>query len=124
MVPDHNSRGSEVGIMRRLRFVGPSVAILTLALATSARSQFVPDGLSPTEQTVRADVVVVGKVTGMEPQTVLAERWKGDGKVGHLVATIHIEESPIGAKGLTHIRVGFVPEIPDAVVNDRQKVLR
>jgi hypothetical protein len=122
MAPVYDTRGSEARIMRRIPIIGLSVAILTLALATSARSQVVQDGLSPIEQTVMADIVVVGKVTGMEPQTVLAERWRGDDKVGHLVATIRIEESLLGAKGLTHIRVGFAPDVREDRVNNAQKI--
>ena len=71
-----------------------------------------------------ADVVVVGKVTGIESQSVVAERWKGEEKVGHLVAIVRIEESLLGAKDLTHIRVGFVPEMQEDVVDRQKKVFR
>ena len=104
--------GSEVQVMRHMRIVALCAFALTLALAAPAQSQFVPDGLSPFEQTSVADLIVVGKVTDIESQPVLASPAKGAPKVGHLVATIRIEENLLAARGLTHVRVGFVPETP------------
>ena len=105
--------------MRRIPIVGLSVVVLTLALAPSVHSQFEPTGLPPVEQAAMADLVVVGKITGMEPQPVAVERRQGTARVHHLVATVRIEETLLGAKGVTHIRVGFVPEIRDTVNKQR-----
>jgi hypothetical protein len=110
LVSDHNICASEVQFMLHVRIIGLSVVLL--ALVAPVHSQFVPAGLSPFEQASRADLIVVGKVTDIESQPVVAAPVKGAGKVGHIVASIHIEENLLGAKGLTHVRVGFVPEIP------------
>ena len=107
----------------KARYVGLSVLAL-LSLMTPARSQFevFPQGVSPLEQTTQADVIVIGTVTDIEEQPVQAERRKGSGKVAHLVGTIRVAETLLGAKGLTHVRVGYVPGIPE-IRPDGQKFL-
>src|SRR5260370_4270676 len=58
----------------------------------------------------QADVVVVGKVTAIEDKTIKAERFPGDKQMAdYKVAVVKVEEALLGAKGLTHVRVGFVP---------------
>jgi hypothetical protein len=64
---------------------------------------------APLQQASQADIVVVGKVVDVEPDMVMAEQYVGGGKVGHMVVNVRIQESLLGAKGLTHIRVGYVP---------------
>jgi hypothetical protein len=111
-VRTHTSENDRMPIMRRIHIIGLGAMVLSLSLASPARSQFVPDGWSAFQQTAAADLIVIGKVTDIEPQSVLAERTKGADKVDHLVATIRIEENLLGAKGLTHLRVAFVPGLP------------
>lgn len=108
--------------MQRFHVIALSVVVLTLTLSASAYSQLEPIGLPPVEQAAMADLVVVGKITGMEPQSVVVERRKGTAKVPHLVATVRIEETLLGGfKGVTHIRVGFVPE--SRVIANEQRLL-
>ncbi len=58
----------------------------------------------------RADVVVAGKVTAIEDRTVKAARFPGDTMPAeYRVAVVKVEEALLGARGLTHVRVGFVP---------------
>ena len=58
----------------------------------------------------QADVAVVGKVTAIEDRTVKAGRFPGDTTPAeYKVAVVKIEEALLGARGLTHIRVGFIP---------------
>jgi hypothetical protein len=97
--------------MGRLHLIGIGALALSISLAARARAQFEPDGLSAIEQAAAADVIVIGKVTEIEPGPVLAEGAKGTGKILHLVATIRVEENLLGAKGVTHVRVAFVPEL-------------
>lgn len=98
--------------MKRMRFVGFGVFTLSLALVAPAHCQFELNGLSPFEQASVADLIVVGRVTDIESQPVLAAASKGAAKLDHLVATIRIDQNLLGARGLTHVRVGFVPETP------------
>ena len=97
--------------MGRLHFIGVGTLALLFCTAACARAQFEPDGLSAFEQAAAADVIVIGKVTDIESEPVLAERARGKDKVLHLVATIRVEENLLDAKGLTHVRVAFVPEL-------------
>jgi hypothetical protein len=98
--------------MARIHLLGLGVMVLSLALVARAHSQNELEGLSAFEQTAAADLIVIGKVTNIEPEPVLAEGPRGTCKALHLVATIRVEENLFGAKGLTHVRVAFVPELP------------
>jgi hypothetical protein len=50
---------------------------------------------------------VVGKVTGFEEKTVKANRFPGD-TGEYRVATVKVQQAVLGAKNLTHVKVGFV----------------
>jgi hypothetical protein len=108
--------------MGRLHFVGPGALTLLLSLATSARSQFDSGGLSAFEQAAAADVIVIGRVTEIEPEPILADGLRGKDKVLHLVATIRVDENLMGAKGVTIVRVAFVPELRAPSTNPNVKV--
>jgi hypothetical protein len=109
--------------MGRHHFIGVGALALLFCAAACARAQFEPDGLSAFEQAAASDVIVIGKVTDIESEPVLAERARGTGKVLHLIATIRVEENLLGAKGLTHIRVAFVPELRPPLRDPGVKVL-
>ena len=106
--------------MKHIRII--SAAILTVGLAAPARGQFLPDGLSPFEQASRSDLIVVGKVTGMEAEPVLAKPVRGADKAAHMIATIRIDENLLGANGLTHLRVGFVSQNPRPAQDPNVKI--
>jgi hypothetical protein len=108
--------------MGRIHLFGFVVVALSLSLAARARSQVEPEGLSAFEQTAAADLIVIGKVTDIEPEPVLIASPGGTGKALHLVATIRVEENLSGAKGLTHVRVAFVPELPAPTRNPAVKI--
>jgi hypothetical protein len=60
-----------------------------------------------------ADKVLVGKVVSIEPKSVKASRYPGDMEKGEFrIAVVKIEEGILGTKGLTHVRVGFLPPPP------------
>lgn len=108
--------------MRRIHLV--ALGVMALSPAAPARAQFVPEGLSPFQQVSAADLVVTGKVTDIEPEPVLVERVKGGEKVLHLVATLRVEEKLLGAGGLTHVRVAFVPELPEPTPDPAVPIFR
>jgi hypothetical protein len=57
-----------------------------------------------------ADVVIVGKVTAIEKDTVDAEQFPGQKqKVAHKIAVVKIETGLAGANAITHVKIGFVP---------------
>ncbi len=93
----------------KLRLAVLPLAAFFIPLA-KARGEDLPGARSPLEQTILSDLVIFGTVTGLEPQAVLAERDQATVKTAHLVAAIRVHEMLLGPKGLTHVRVGFVPE--------------
>jgi hypothetical protein len=59
---------------------------------------------SVVDRVAASSVVVVGKVTGFEKDTV-----KGKDGIEYKVAVVKVESALVGAKDLTHVKVGFVP---------------
>jgi hypothetical protein len=84
------------------------VLILT---ATSAQAlRVMMPNLSPAQQAIKAEVIVVGKVTELEKELTQATAFpNATEKVGFQIGVIKISESVVGAKGLTTIRVGWQP---------------
>jgi hypothetical protein len=72
--------------------------LLLLSPLLSARRIAIP---SVAENIGKADVVVIGKVTAIEAKTVKTPQ----GEFG--VAVVKIETPVVGAKGLTHVKVGI-----------------
>lgn len=63
----------------------------------------------PLDRVMTAPVVVVGKVASIEEEAVEAEPYpKAPQKVAYKVAIVKIDDALAGAKGLTHIKIGFV----------------
>ncbi len=63
------------------------------------------------QRALTADVVIVGKVTAIEKETVDAEQFPGQKqKVAHKVAVVKIETGLAGANNVTHIKIGFIPQ--------------
>ncbi len=86
------------------------VAIALLAVAATARADRIGPITSPVERALRAPVVVVGKVTSVEKDTIDAPLYTGSTqKVAHKIAVVKIESGLTGAENLTHIKIGFVP---------------
>jgi hypothetical protein len=62
------------------------------------------------QRALTADVVIVGKVTAIEKETVDAEQFPGQKqKVAHKIAVVKIETGLAGANAITHVKIGFVP---------------
>jgi hypothetical protein len=71
-----------------------------------------------------ADAVVVGKIVSIEDKTVAAKRFPGDpNKSEFKVALIQIDDPLYGAKGLTRVRLGFVPPPPQVQPNPGRPVI-
>jgi len=61
------------------------------------------------QRLAQADVVVLGKVTAVEDKTVMTEPFPGNKeKAEFRVVVVKIGEALVGAKGLTHVKVGYV----------------
>ncbi len=94
-----------------MRFSTAAAALAVLVCGLSAReavAKRVAIRIVPTAtRAVTADAVVVGKVTSVEPDTVDAAPAPGAEKVAHKVAVIKVDSAISGAKGLTHVKVGF-----------------
>ena len=90
----------------------PRFLIATLALCAltaGARADRIGPYASPVERALRVPVVVVGKVTALEKETVEAPIYPGaTQKIAHTVAVVKVESNLVGANDLTHLKVGFV----------------
>jgi hypothetical protein len=100
--------------MRRITYF--MAALAALAIAQSASAQDSAARIAPranghaTLQAMNAEVVVVGKVVEIEKEMVKATAFPNAAdKVDYHIAVIKINESLLGANGLTAIRVGFQP---------------
>jgi hypothetical protein len=85
--------------------LGSLVALAGLMFLTPAVSakRIAPPALA--DRIARADCIVVGKVTTIEEKTVKTPA------LGEMaLAVVKIETGLLGAKGLTHVKVGFHPE--------------
>jgi hypothetical protein len=96
------------------------LSLLVLAVSNSSAEcccKEIAITISPIQQATQADVVFVGKVTDLETDLAMIEQYPGSGPIAHMVANVRIEESLHGVKGLTHVRIGYVPNVR-AMVND------
>lgn len=96
--------------MRRFLLRGLAAAALAAVAAAPAfalRVAVMPAASTKTK-TFQADTVVVGKVTGIDAETVDLEVYPGQPKVAHSIANIKIESALVGAKNVTHVKVAFV----------------
>jgi hypothetical protein len=106
--------------MRQMSYIAVALT-LAAALASTASAKavavMIPNRPTP-QQAITADVVVVGKVTEIEMEMTQASQFPGQpNKVDYQVAVLKITENLHGAKGLTNLRVGFLPApklAPDA----------
>jgi hypothetical protein len=90
--------------MRRILPGGlAALAGLMLIFTSSALARRIAPPPIP-DRVARADCVVIGKVTAIEDKTVKTAA------LGELsVAVVKIDNGLLGAKGLTHVKVGFQP---------------
>jgi hypothetical protein len=87
---------------------GAAYAVL-LTAATAGRAAMMPPP-APGVRVAQASTIVVGKVEKIEEKTVSAPRFPGaKEKAEYQIAVIKVEDPILAAKGITHVRVGFVP---------------
>lgn len=91
-------------------------AVAVVALAAPVRAGAPAPPPSPVHKFAGAVVVVTGKVTAIEKDTVDASSpYVGaKDKVVYKVAVVKIDDKLTGAANLTHIKIGFVPPDPNA----------
>jgi hypothetical protein len=83
------------------------VAICLLMMGLNAQARAVAIRMpSIAERVSTADAVVVGKVESIEEKTVKAKSLFGD-EIEYQIAVVKVKDSISGAKGETHIKVGF-----------------
>jgi hypothetical protein len=87
-----------------------AAGILVVGVATPAVAGKAAPPAPVPMRVALAEVVLVGKVTGFENKTVKAPLWPGSPQEGELkVAVLKIESALAGAKGLTHVKVAYMP---------------
>lgn len=92
-------------------FVGAvALGLLSASSSHAFRIAPVPKG-QPVQAALQADVIVTGKVVGIEKETVEVAAFRGarkdDPKDTYKIAKVKISDALSGAKGLTEIKVGF-----------------
>jgi hypothetical protein len=97
-------------------------SVAVMAESSPALRIAMPANFTTQQKAMQSEVVVVGKVTGIEKESVEAEPFKGSPKVAYKIGVIKIETAVTGAKGLTHIKVGFQQPVggTDPVPQDPQ----
>jgi hypothetical protein len=89
-------------------FCAACAALLAAASPAQAFVAIAPP--APGMRVAQSSTIVVGKIESIEEKTVKAPRFPGDKeKAEYQVAVIKISDPILGAKGLTHVRVGFLP---------------
>ena len=84
-----------------------------LALAATPALAMMIAPPSVMQKVATSDAVVVGKVTSIAEKTIQAERWPGDKQGAEFrIATVKVDGHILGVKGLTHVKVGWVPPPP------------
>ncbi|MCS7271016.1 MAG: hypothetical protein NZ703_08020, partial [Gemmataceae bacterium] len=94
--------------MKRLFWQGLALGLVLVAAwpAAALRIAYFP----PTQRAIHSEVVVIGKVVGIEKQPVdLAPAPGATDKVTHKVALIKVQENLTGADNLTHLKIAYVP---------------
>lgn len=87
-----------------------AAALLGLTTTADARALLIAPTPKPGATAANADVILIGKVAEIEPDTVEATPYKGapkDQRLTYKVAVVKLEESLSGGKGLTQFRVAF-----------------
>ena len=83
--------------------------VVTVFGAAAADARIVVPVLTPVEKTTRAEVAVVGTVTAIEKDTVIAENDRGY-KVAHRIAVLKVETVLLGANVPKRLGIAFVPD--------------
>jgi hypothetical protein len=89
-----------------------AIPFLGLMMATPVEAKRVAAPTAPVIRAIRADTVVVGKVTAIEKETVEVTVPGENVKQAFKVAVIKVDTVLGGSPDVTHVRVGFFPPPP------------
>jgi hypothetical protein len=96
------------------------LTILTAATVVARADIFI---VPLPERMAAAELIVVGKVTEIEPRAVSAlrvpqakEKWE------YKIAVVEITDGILGAKGMKKVRIGFIPPRPEALARRRPQI--
>lgn len=92
----------------RLLLAGIALATLSLGMPSRADALRIAPVANPKQQAAQAEMIVIGKVTEIEKDAIEFSPVKDGPKTSYKIAVIKIEESVMGATGLTQLRVGFI----------------
>ena len=94
-----------------MRTIALTAAVLALAAVPARAMRIAPP--STMQKVATSDAVVVGKVTAIDDKTIKLPRFPGDKMLGEFrVATVKVEMPLLGVKGLTHVKVAWMPPPP------------
>jgi hypothetical protein len=103
----------------------PIVAGLAVLASTSPAEALVVRLVPLPERVAMANTIIVGKVTAVEEKTVSAHQFPGvKEKVEFTIAVVEVKDALLGAKGMTHLKIGFVEPKAPAVGVDKAGGLR
>jgi hypothetical protein len=95
--------------MQRTVFAAVFASLALLIWAAAATAKVVAPAPIP-DRVALADVVILGKVTAIEDKTVSARRYPGaNEKTEYRIALVQVQDLLKGPRGVTTIRLGFVP---------------
>lgn len=95
--------------MRRFFLCGlAAAAAIALAAQPAQALRIALPNATTKQKTLQADAVVVGKVTGIDKETVELEPFPGQPKQAYTVANIKVESGLLGAKNVTHVKLAFI----------------
>lgn len=96
--------------MRRVIHAAAALATVLMAAPAVAKAIAIAPNRTGAQQAMQAEVIVVGKVAEIEKEMTQASQSPGQPqKAAYHVGVVKINESILGAKGLTTLRVGFLP---------------
>jgi hypothetical protein len=97
-----------------MRLIGLALlgALAVSFTAASARAMMIAPNPLPVRLAL-SKTVVIGEVTAIEDKPVAARPFPGSpDKQDYKIAVVKVKDPILGAKGLTHVRVGFLPAPP------------
>jgi len=97
--------------MRRILFASLAIASVALAEQPALGLRIAVQNFTTSQKVAQAEVVVTGKVSSLEKETVELPQFPGDkNKVAFTIAVIKVESILSGAKNVTHLKVAFITQ--------------
>ncbi len=97
--------------MRRILFASLAFASVALAEQPALGLRIAVQNFTTSQKVAQAEVVVTGKVSSLEKETVELPQFLGDkNKVAFTIAVIKVETILGGVKNVTHLKVAFLTQ--------------